>query len=69
MLNYSTSPDDKLLRPNTVAKILDISRMTVYRLVKYGELEGFRTSPRNLRIRQSSITEYLTRLNEGGSYV
>lgn len=54
----------KLLRPSAVAKIMDVSRMTVYRLFQYGELEGIRTSPRNIRIYESSLNTYLERLNE-----
>lgn len=64
MSNYIThNPTDKLLKPHIVAKMLDVSRMTIYRLYHYGELEGLRTSPRNIRIFQSSIDKYLTKMN------
>jgi excisionase family DNA binding protein len=55
--------DDKLLRPHIVAKMLDVSRDTVYRLIKIGELDSIRTSPHNIRVYKSSIDEYLKRMN------
>ncbi|MFQ5646267.1 MAG: helix-turn-helix transcriptional regulator [bacterium] len=55
---------EKMLRPNIVAKMLDVSRMTVYRLFQYGELEGLRTSPRNIRIYKSSVFKYLEKINQ-----
>jgi excisionase family DNA binding protein len=55
--------DDKLLRPHIVARMLDVSRNTVYRLVRIGELDSVRTSPNNIRIYKSSVDEYLKRLN------
>ena len=55
--------DDKLLRPHIVAKMLDVSRNTVYRLIKIGELKSIRTSPHNIRIYKSSVDEYLKKLN------
>lgn len=55
--------DDKLLRPHIVARMLDVSRNTVYRLIKTGELNSIRTTPHNIRIYRSSVDEYLKRLN------
>lgn len=55
--------DDKLLRPHIVAKMLDVSRNTVYRLIKIGDLNSVRTSPHNIKIYKSSVDEYLKRLN------
>jgi len=55
---------EKMLRPIHVAKMLDVSRMTVYRLFQFGELEGIRTSPRNIRIFESSIQKYLEKINQ-----
>ncbi len=55
--------DDKLLRPHIVARMLDVSRNTVYRLVRIGELDSVRTSPNNIRIYKSSVDEYLKKLN------
>lgn len=54
---------DKMLRPHIVARMLDVSRDTVYRLVRQGDLDHFRTSPRNIRIYQSSLDEYLKKMN------
>lgn len=54
---------DKLLRPDIVAKRLNISRATVYRLIQREDLAFLRTSPRNIRIYESSVDEYLKRLN------
>lgn len=56
--------DDKFLRPNIVAKRLDVSRDTIYRRIKYGELDSIRTSPRSIRIRESSVDKYLEKLNK-----
>jgi len=54
---------DKMLRPHIVARMLDVSRDTVYRLVRQGDLDYLRTSPRNIRIYQSSLDEYLKKMN------
>lgn len=54
---------DKMLRPHIVARMLDVSRDTVYRLVRQGDLDYLRTSPRNIRIYQSSLDEYLRKMN------
>lgn len=54
----------KLLRVHRVAEILDISRMTVYRLFQDGSLDGLRTSSRNIRIYDHSVCDYLKKLNE-----
>lgn len=55
--------NDKLLRPNIVARKLDVSRDTVYRLIRQGDLDYLRTSPRNIRIYKSSLDEYLKKMN------
>lgn len=55
--------NDRLMRPHIVAAMLDVSRDTVYRLVKQGDLDFLRTSPRNIRIYKSSVDEYLEKLN------
>jgi excisionase family DNA binding protein len=54
---------DKMLRPHIVARMLDVSRDTVYRLVRQGDLDYLRTSPRNIRIYQSSLDGYLKKMN------
>ena len=54
---------DRLLRPHIVARKLDVSRDTVYRLIRQGDLDYLRTSPRNIRIYKSSLDEYLKKMN------
>lgn len=56
-------PEDRLLRVNNVADRLDISRETVRRLYHAGDLPGRKTSPRNIRIYESSIETYLKKIN------
>jgi len=51
---------DRVLRPDQVAEILDVSRRTVYRLVAEGELEAFRVRG-SLRIRESAVRAYIRR--------
>lgn len=55
---------DKLLRPHIVANLLQVSRDTIYRLIRQGDLDFVRTSPRNIRIYKSSVDTYLEKLNK-----
>ncbi len=50
---------DCLLRPNDVARALDVSRSTIYRLYQEGRLMGCMIAERNLRIYKSGIVSYL----------
>lgn len=51
---------NKLLTVNEVANILRVSNMTVYRLVKSGQIPAIRVG-KNYRIKESDVNEYLTR--------
>ncbi len=49
---------NKLLTVNEVANILRVSNMTVYRLVKSGQIPAIRVG-KNYRIKESDVNEYL----------
>jgi excisionase family DNA binding protein len=49
----------RLLTVNEVADLLRVSRMTVYRLIKEGELKALRVG-RNYRLREDDVDAYLT---------
>ena len=51
---------NKLLTVNEVANILRVSNMTVYRLVKSGQIPAIRVG-KNYRIKESDVNEYLTK--------
>lgn len=53
----------ELLYPPSVARMLDVSLDTVYRLIRNGELEAIKTSLRKTRIPKLSLDEYLKKLN------
>ncbi|MFP4635000.1 MAG: helix-turn-helix domain-containing protein [Nitriliruptoraceae bacterium] len=53
-----TIMSDPLLTANEVAEQLRVSTMTVYRLVRRGELPAVRVG-RNYRIRQRDLAAYL----------
>ncbi len=53
----------RFLRVHTVAKLLDVSKSTVYRLIDNGALESIRTSERNIRISEPSLENYLNKIN------
>jgi excisionase family DNA binding protein len=56
----------RLLTVNEVADLLRVSRMTVYRLIKTGEMSAFRVG-RGYRLREDDIDSYLTeRYTEAG---
>jgi excisionase family DNA binding protein len=51
--------DDRLLTVGEVAGTMRVSNMTVYRLIKSGQLPAFRVG-KNYRIRESDVNRYLT---------
>ncbi len=51
---------NKLLTVNEVADILRVSNMTVYRLVKGGQIPAIRVG-KNYRIKESDVNKYLTK--------
>ncbi len=56
----------RLLTVNEVADLLRVSRMTVYRLIKTGEMSAVRVG-RNYRLREEDVDTYLTeRYTEAG---
>ncbi len=50
---------DRLLTVGDVAGILAVSNMTVYRLIKRGDLAAIRVG-KNYRIRESDVDRYLS---------
>lgn len=50
---------DRLLTVREVATAMRVSHMTVYRMIKSGDLPAFRVG-RNFRIRESDVDGYLT---------
>ncbi|MBA3691658.1 MAG: helix-turn-helix domain-containing protein [Actinobacteria bacterium] len=56
----------RLLTVNEVADLLRVSRMTVYRSIKQGEMAALRVG-RNLRLREEDVHSYLReRYTEAG---
>jgi len=51
---------NKLLTVNEVAKILRVSNMTVYRLVKSKQIPAIRVG-KNYRIKETDVEKYLDR--------
>jgi excisionase family DNA binding protein len=59
-------PEVRFVTVNEVAMALRVSRMTVYRLIKQGDLPALRVG-RGYRIREQDVHRYLTdRLHEAG---
>ena len=50
----------RLLTVNEVADLLRVSRMTVYRLIKEGQLKALRVG-RSYRLREDDVDEYLSK--------
>jgi len=50
---------EPLLTVGEVASVMRVSNMTVYRLIKSGQLAAIRVG-KNYRIRQSDVDRYLT---------
>ena len=60
--------DDRLLTVGEVAATMRVSNMTVYRLIKSGQLAAVRVG-KNYRIRESDVERYLSERSvsvEGG---
>ena len=56
----------RLLTVNEVADLLRVSRMTVYRLIKEGDVPAFKVG-RGYRLREEDVHSYLNeRLTEAG---
>lgn len=53
-------PRQRLLTVNEVADILRVSNMTVYRLIKGGQIPAIRVG-KNYRIKEADVNKYLTR--------
>lgn len=51
--------DDRLLTVGEVAAAMRVSNMTVYRLIKSGQLAAIRVG-KNYRIRESDVDRYLS---------
>jgi excisionase family DNA binding protein len=49
---------DRLLMVREVAELMRVSNMTVYRLIKAGDLQAIRVG-KNFRIRRSDVDAYL----------
>jgi excisionase family DNA binding protein len=52
--------DDRLLTVNEVAELMRVSNMTIYRLIKAGEINATRVG-RSYRLRQRDVDAYLTK--------
>jgi excisionase family DNA binding protein len=50
---------DRLLTVSEVAELMRVSNMTVYRLIKSGQLKALRVG-KNYRIRESEVDRYLS---------
>jgi excisionase family DNA binding protein len=53
-----TGLSDRLLMVREVAELMRVSNMTVYRLIKAGDLPAIRVG-KNFRIRRSDVESYL----------
>ena len=53
-----TGLGDRLLMVREVAELMRVSNMTVYRLIKAGDLQAIRVG-QNFRIRRSDVESYL----------
>lgn len=51
----------KLLRPDEAARMLSVSRWTIYRWVGEGRLEGTRVGPGSLRVFAESVDALIRR--------
>jgi excisionase family DNA binding protein len=62
----TSSPRPRLLTPNEVAELLRVSTMTVYRLIKSGELPAAKISS-SFRLREDDVDAYLeSRFSDAG---
>jgi len=53
-------PTERFLTVQEVAELMRVSTMTVYRLIKSGELRAARVG-RSFRLREDEVEAYLTR--------
>lgn len=53
-----TDPISRLLTVAEVANVIRVSRMTVYRLIRRGQLKAIRVG-RNYRVREDDLSAYL----------
>lgn len=53
-----TNPISRLLTVAEVATVMRVSRMTVYRLIRRGQLKAIRVG-RNYRVREDDLGSYL----------
>ena len=58
-MNERPFTEARLLTVNEVADLLRVSRMTVYRLIKEGDLAALRVG-RSYRLREDDVDEYLS---------
>ena len=54
----SSNEISRLLTVAEVAEVMRVSRMTVYRLIRRGDLQAVRVG-RNYRVRESDLSSYL----------
>lgn len=59
MAKLQPSGEDRLLTVSEVADVMRVSNMTVYRLIKGGELAALRVG-KNYRIRDRDVERYLS---------
>lgn len=59
MARHTGYGTDHLLTVGEVASLMRVSNMTVYRLIKGGQLPAIRVG-KNYRIRESDVSEYLS---------
>jgi excisionase family DNA binding protein len=64
-LRPAESLGDRLLMVREVAELMRVSNMTVYRLIKAGDLPAIRVG-KNFRIRRSDVESYLGDRSYGG---
>jgi excisionase family DNA binding protein len=58
--------EDRLLTVSEVADVLRVSRMSIYRMIKQGEMPAFRVG-RGYRLREEDVHRYLKeRFTEAG---
>ncbi|HEX75487.1 MAG TPA: helix-turn-helix domain-containing protein [Dehalococcoidia bacterium] len=58
--------DDELLTVDQAARLLTISKPTVWRMIRAGELPVVKIAKRSRRIKRSDILAYISRHYTGG---
>jgi excisionase family DNA binding protein len=64
----SSSGISRLLTVAEVATLMRVSRMTVYRLIRRGQLKAIRVG-RNYRVRENDLSEYLESQAVSGQFL